>query len=128
MTLSNDPIQFQIISWLDERLKNTKPIRGYTECNLQDKCARIFSNYRLDEDRPIGIKLTRFGNTMLGRHFDKYAHENDCLLNGKVLLKLDEAMTWPYFVNQKKVVFFSQEDSEWFRLNGSKLENYIDII
>ena len=128
MISNNDPIQFQIIYWLDERLKNTKPIRGYSNYNLQDKCARIFSNYRLQENKPVGIKLTRFGNTMLGRHFDKYAYENDCLLNGKVLLKLDEAMTWPYFVNQKKVVFYSQEDSAWFRLNGSKLESYIDII
>ena len=80
------------------------------------------------QNKPIGIKLTRFGNSLLSRHFDKYDHENDCLLSGKVLLKLDEAMIWPYFVNKKKVVFYSQEDSAWFRVNGSKLERYIDII
>ena len=128
MTSNYEPIQYQIIEWLDARLRKTKPIRDYTNCNMQDKCARIFSNYRIEDQNPTGIKLTRFGNTMLGRHFDKYGYENECLLNGKVLLKLDEAMRWPYFVNQKKVVFYSQEDSAWFRLNGSKLESYIDII
>jgi hypothetical protein len=126
MISKNEPIQYQIIQWLDQRL--TKNIKDYTNCNIEDKCARLFSNFRLEQNKPTGIKLTRFGNSLLGRHFDKYDHENDCLLSGKVLLKLDEAMVWPYFVNKKKVVFYSQEDSAWFRLNGSKLESYIDII
>jgi len=126
MISNNEPLQYQIISWLDERL--TKSIRGYTECNLQDKCFRIFANYRLEQEKPYGVKLTTFGNSVFARHFQKYEYENECLLNGKVLLKLDEAMTWPYYVNKKKVVFYSQEDSAWFRLNGSKLEDYIDII
>ena len=126
MISKNEPLQYQIINWLDNRL--TRSIKGYTECNLQDKCFRVFSNFRIDNDKPVGIKLTRFGNSIMGRYFDKYDYENECLLNGKVLVKLDEAMTWPYYVNNKKVVFYSQEDSAWFRLNGSKLENYIDII
>ena len=126
MILKNEPIQYQIIYWLDERLK--KSIKGYTDCNLQDKCFRIFSNFRLEDNKPLGVKLTTFGNSLVGRFFDKYEYENDCLLNGKVLLKLDQAMSCPYYVNKKKVVFYSQEDSACFRLNGSKLEDYIDII
>ena len=99
MISKNEPLQYQIINWLDNRI--TRSIKGYTECNLQDKCFRVFSNFRIDNNKPVGIKLTRFGNSIMGRYFDKYDYENECLLNGKVLLKLDEAMTWPDGTVQK---------------------------
>ena len=126
MILNNEPIQYQIIHWITQRLR--KPISEFSELSIQDKCFRVYSNFRIKEDIPHGLKLTTFGKNLLGRFFDQYKYENDCLLNGKVLLKLDEAMIWPYYVNKKNVIFFSQEDSAWFRLNGSKLESYIDII
>ena len=45
-------------------------------------------------------------------------------------MKLDEAMMWPYYLNERKgkVIFYSQEDSAWFKLNGGKLVDFITII
>ena len=65
MTSNNEPIQYQIIQWLDRRL--TRNIKDYTNCKIEDKCARVFSNFRLEQNKPIGIKLTRFGKCIIYR-------------------------------------------------------------
>jgi hypothetical protein len=129
MTLKkNEPIQYQIISYIDKNLK--KPIRGYSELEEYNKCHRIFHNFRVKDNKPIGIRLTTFGNSILHRYFDQYKYEDKILLNGKVVMKLDEAMMWPYYLNERKgkVIFYSQEDSAWFKLNGGKLVDFITII
>lgn len=122
----NEPIQYQIISYVDKHLKRS--ITGYSELEQYNKCHRFFHNFRIKDEKPIGIRLTTFGNSVLGRFFDRYKYEDEILLNGKVLIKLDQAMIWPYYLNKKKVIFYSQEDSAWFKLNGGKLEDFITII
>ena len=37
-------------------------------------------------------------------------------------------MKWPYYLGRRIVIFYSQEDAAWFRLNGQNLNRYIDYI
>ena len=43
-------------------------------------------------------------------------------------LVLDQQMKWPYYFTKKKMVFYDQEDSAWFKLNGSDISAFIDVI
>tara|TARA_Y100000389_G_C17175828_1_gene371455 strand:+ start:137 stop:514 length:378 start_codon:yes stop_codon:yes gene_type:complete len=123
---SNTPIQYQIVEYITKDL--LRPVQYFSEYNLQEKCYRVFANYRLSNNQPKGIRLTTWGKSRLVKAFDSYTFESDTDLTGKILIKLDEAMTWPYYVNKKTVILFNQTDAAWFKINGSSLKDYINII
>jgi len=121
-------LQYQIIEKITEDL--LRPIKGYSECSLNEQCYRVFDNFRVDSktNKPKGLKLTTWGLSRLSKLYDSYTFEHDIDMKGKILIKLDNAMVWPYYVNRKKVVFFSGEDASWFKLNGTSLEEYTEIL
>jgi hypothetical protein len=123
---SNEPIQYQIVNYINKNL--LRPIKDFSDCSLQEKCYRVFANYRNSNDQPKGLRLTTWGKSRLEKSFESYKFETDTELTGKILVKLDEAMIWPYYVNKKTVVLFNQTDAAWFKINGSSLDNYINII
>ena len=41
---------------------------------------------------------------------------------------LKKQMKWPYYFTRKKMVFYDQEDSAWFKINGSDISAFIDVI
>lgn len=125
-TSPTKPIQYQIVEYIDNSL--LRPIQDYSELNMQDKCARVFSNFRMVNGEPKGIRLTTWGKSRLAKSFDTYKFENQSELTGKILVKLDEAMTWPYYVNKKSIVLFNQTEAAWFKLNGESLDQYINLI
>jgi hypothetical protein len=123
---SNTPIQYQIVEYITQDL--LRPVKNFSEYDLQEKCFRVFANYRLSNNQPKGIRLTNWGKSRLVKSFDSYTFETDTELTGKILVKLDDAMTWPYYVNKKTVVLFNQTDAAWFKINGGSLKDYINII
>lgn len=123
---NNKSIQYQISEYIAENTK--KPIQGFTELSIEGKCYRVFDNFRVINNVPQGLKLTTWGKNQLSKHFKCYEFDNDALLNGKVLLKLDSAMEWPYYVSRNKIALFNETDAAWFRLNGQNLADYINIL
>lgn len=91
-------------------------------------CYRMFDNFRVNHNIPQGLRLTTWGKNQLAKHFQSYEFENQALLNGKVLIKLDDAMEWPYYVSRAKLVLFNETDAAWFRLNGENLQEYIELL
>lgn len=123
---STNPIQYQIVEYIDKNL--LRPVSGYSDLNQIDKCYQVFDNFRMKGDAPTGIRLTTWGKNRLAKGFESYKFENTVDLTGKILLKLDEAMTWPYYVNKKTVILFNQTDAAWYKLNGESLADYVNLI
>jgi len=126
MTKETKPIQFQIVDFIDREL--LRPVQGYSNLTQVDKCYQVFSNFRVKDNKPTGIRLTTWGKNRLSKSFESYKFENTVEITGKILLKLDEAMTWPYYVNKKTVILFNQTDAAWYKLNGESLADYINLI
>lgn len=124
MTSTSNHIQYQIVKYIEENAERS--LKDYSELSEVEKCYKVFDNFRLKNNIPQGLKLTRWGMTRLSKHFAVYEFTNDSLLNGKVLLKLDRVMKWPYYVSQNNIALFNSTDSAWFKLNGSNLADYLD--
>jgi hypothetical protein len=101
--------------------------RQYTK----DEILRVvFINYRLVLGIPQGLRLTNFGNKILSKHYQTYKYSIEDEINNLVLVSLDKSMKWPYYLGTRSshVVFYSEEDAAWFRLNGNKITNYVESI
>lgn len=102
-------------------------VRQYTK----DEILRVvFINYRVVLGIPKGLRLTNFGNKILSKHYQTYKYSIEDEINNLVLVSLDKSMKWPYYLGTRSnhVVFYSEEDAAWFRLNGNKITNYVESI
>jgi hypothetical protein len=90
----------------------------------------LFYNYRIINSTPKGLRLTSFGSKIMSKHFQSYKYSIDDKINNLVLVSLDKAMKWPYYLGTKSnhVIFYSEEDAAWFRLNGNNIKNYVESI
>jgi hypothetical protein len=90
----------------------------------------VFVNYRLDNGVPKGLRLTNFGNKILAKHYQHYKYSIEDEINNLVFVSLDKSMKWPYYLGTRNnhVVFYSEEDAAWFRLNGNKITSYVESI
>jgi hypothetical protein len=90
----------------------------------------VFVNYRSDHGVSKGLRLTNFGNKILAKHYQTYKYTITDKINNLVLVNLDKSMKWPYYLGTRNnhVVFYSEEDAAWFRLNGNNIKNYVESI
>lgn len=90
----------------------------------------LFVNFRMVEQIPYGLRLTSFGNKVLSKIYDQYEYEISDEINHKTFVLLDKSMKWPYYIGTRsnRVVFYSEEDAAWFRLNGNKILSYVESI
>jgi hypothetical protein len=90
----------------------------------------VFVNYRIVSGLPKGLRLTSFGNKILSKHYQAYKYPIKDEINNLVFVELDKSMKWPYYLGTRNnhVVFYSEEDAAWFRLNGNKITNYVESI
>ena len=45
-------------------------------------------------------------------------------LHNKLLLRLHEHMKWPYYLDRKNLILFSEEDAMWLKLVGNDVEKF----
>jgi hypothetical protein len=90
----------------------------------------VFVNYRVVGGNSKGLRLTNFGNKILSKHYQAYKYPIEDEINNLVFVGLDKTMKWPYYLGTRNnhVVFYSEEDAAWFRLNGNKITNYVESI
>jgi hypothetical protein len=120
----NEPLQYQLIKYMDSVLltKYTE----YTALSIYDKCQAVFDNFRLNHGEPVGLKLSVFGNRIMSKCFDHYgfSSESQIHLTGEMLVKLDQQMTWPYYLSSKKIVLYNEIDAACFKLGGCDLKYF----
>jgi hypothetical protein len=143
MTSSDTPLQYKIIDSLNDIIKEGllpsssrrpgfkkdsrfyRQFKGFTREQLGYK---IFNNYRVSKQKgPMGLRLTFLGNELLKQHYNHYEYNHKINPTPKMYLILDKTMEWPYYFTKKKMVLYSQEDSAWYKLNGSDINAFIQI-
>lgn len=88
----------------------------------------IFKNYRHTSNNRRGLRLTYLGNRVMRKHFTSYSYENSEITSNKAILGLDKNMLWPYYISNKLVTFYNQDDAAWFKLNGSDINTYTNYL
>jgi len=143
MTSSEAPLQYKIIDSLNQIIKEGllpsnsrrpgfskdsrfyRQFKGFTREQLGYK---IFNNYRVSKQKgPMGLRLTYLGNELLKQHYTFYEYDHSINPTPKMYVMLDNTMEWPYYFTKKKMVMYSQEDSAWYKLNGSDINAFIQI-
>lgn len=89
----------------------------------------MFNNYRREHDGTTrGLKLSKFGHSRMRKIFDSHEYEVTEPLTPRALVALDNNMTWPYYVDRSKIVFYSDVDASWFTLSGESLNTMTEIL
>ena len=78
--------------------------------------------------RKKGLRLTSLGYQLLRREYDHYPFpiEKESKVTARHILALDKEMQWPYYLTQKQIVLFSEEDSVVLKLVGG-YDNWISL-
>lgn len=118
---NSSPIQFQIANFIQNSLPDTNPL---AKSSLEEMCYAIFQNFRISNGKPIGLRLTTYGNNCMRRKFETFSFELSEPLIGTILIQMDQAMTRPYYLTKKKVQFYDQNDAAWFKLGGNDLKYF----
>lgn len=76
--------------------------------------------------RKKGLRLTPAGFNLLKIDFDYYSFpiDKEVKVTANHILELDKNMSWPYYITQKQICLFSEEDSVIFKLVDG-YENWI---
>ena len=77
---------------------------------------------------PVGLRLTYTGTKLLKKHFNCYTYQYTGNVNHMTYILLDKHMSWPYYVGNSNVCFFSENDAAWFRLNGGDLVKFSEYV
>ena len=119
MSLKNS-LQYQIISKLKKEL-------DIAEYDVTELIAIIFKNARIRKSSITGVRLSKFGLKLMEKSFTSYPFALDnFLLTNKAVVKMDRTMVWPYYIDNKKLVLFSEKDSIILKLKGQNLEKWLN--
>ena len=118
MAIQNS-LQYKIV----DKIKQELDINQYS---VLDIMPLFFKNHRIRGNKVIGVRLTKYGLTLMEKSFTCYNFKLDNFkLSNKAVVKLDQTMQWPYFVDNKKLVLFSEKDSIILKLKGQNLEKWL---
>ena len=118
MSLQNS-LQYQIVSKLKQEL-------DIAEYDVTELIAIIFKNCRIRSNGVTGVRLSNFGLKLMEKSFTCYNFKlENFKLSNEAVVKLDQTMQWPYFVDNKKLVLFSEKDSVILKLKGQNLEKWL---
>ncbi len=123
-------LHVQILSKLKDQVdSHFQKILNEPQSFSEEETYRIlFENYRKIDNQHHGLRLTSFGNSLLSKHYDFYKYKHEEKILNKSFIVLDKSMKWPYYLGRQIVIFYSQEDAAWFRLNGQNLNRFIDYM
>ena len=118
MNLQNS-LQYQIVSKLKQEL-------DIAEYDATELISIIFKNCRIRSNTVTGVRLSKFGLKLMEKTFTSYPFTLDnFLLTNKAVVKMDRTMQWPYYIDNKKLVLFSEKDSIILKLKGQNLEKWL---
>ena len=118
MSLQNS-FQYQIVSKLKQEL-------DMSEYAVIELINIIFKNCRIRSNSVTGVRLSKFGLKVMEKSFTSYPFKlENFLLTNKAVVKMDRTMQWPYYIDNKKLVLFSEKDSVILKLKGQNLEKWL---
>lgn len=113
-------LQYQIVSKLKQEL-------DINEYDIPELMGIIFKNCRIKSDSVSGVRLSKFGLKLMEKSYTCYHFSlNNFILTNKAVVKMDRTMLWPYYIDNKKLVLFSEKDSVILKLKGQNLEKWLN--
>ena len=113
-------LQYQIVSKLKQEL-------DINEYDIPELMGLIFKNCRIKSDSVSGVRLSKFGLKLMEKSYTCYHFSlNNFILTNKAVVKMDRTMLWPYYIDNKKLVLFSEKDSVILKLKGQNLEKWLN--
>ena len=130
--MANSSLHEQLLAKIEGEVRESLQVVNKSPISYsKDEIFRtVFANYRLVSGNPAGLRLTSFGNKILSKHFTFYKYPIQDEVNNFVFITLDKNMRWPYYLGTRNnhIVFYSEEDAAWFRLNGNSIKRYVESI
>tara|TARA_B100001057_G_scaffold238134_1_gene238443 strand:+ start:1583 stop:1960 length:378 start_codon:yes stop_codon:yes gene_type:complete len=113
-------LQYQIVN----NLKKELDIQEY---DIPELMGIIFKNCRVKTESVTGVRLSKFGLKLMEKSYTCYHFPlNNFILTNKAVVKMDRTMLWPYYIDNKKLVLFSEKDSVILKLKGQNLEKWLN--
>ena len=113
-------LQYQIVSKLKQEL-------DINEYDIPELMGIIFKNCRVKSESVTGVRLSKFGLKLMEKSYSCYHFSlNNFILTNKAVVKMDRTMLWPYYIDNKKLVLFSEKDSVILKLKGHNLEKWLN--
>ena len=113
-------LQYQIVSKLKQEL-------DIIEYDIPELMGIIFKNCRIKSNSVSGVRLSKFGLKLMEKSYSCYHFTlNNFILTNKAVVKMDRTMLWPYYIDNKKLVLFSEKDSVILKLKGQNLEKWLN--
>jgi len=106
-------LQWQLANKL-QKLYDT--LEKYT---IAEVCYMIFKNFTYSQGKVSGLRLTKLGYSLLKPNYDSHDFKVDEGIHKKLLLVLHKQMKWPYYLDNKKLVLFNDDDAMWLKMTGS---------
>ena len=114
-------LQYNIVN----RLTESHPsLRQYS---LLDACYIIFKNFTVYENNCKGLRLTTLGYNLLKKNFDSYSFSIEKgTIKNKLKLTLHDKMKWPYYIDNKQLVLFSEDDAMWLKIVSNNVDKFAE--
>ena len=128
--ISINELQCKIVENLKVDIINytTRRLGEDTSFTEEELYRIVFTNFRITDGLPCGIRLTPFGNHLMSKKYDHYKYEYKGKVTNRSFIALDKCMKWPYYVGKKIITFYNEDDAALFRLNGNNINNYVDFL
>ena len=98
-----------------------------TQYSTLDVCYMLFKNLQISDTTCTGLRLTKLGNNLLSKEYDVYKFPMAEGLHNKLLLRLHDKMSWPYFLDKKYLYLYSEDDAMWLKMVGDDIEKFDGI-
>ena len=122
LIMIENSLQFKIAT---KMMKEHDTLRQYS---VLDVCYMLFKNLQISDNVCSGLRLTKLGNTLLSKEYDKYTFPVSEGIHNRLLLKLHEKMQWPYFLHGKKLILYSEDDAMWLKLVSNDIEKFANSL
>lgn len=108
-----DTLQFKIACKMQQKYDTLK------KYPTKDVCFMLFKNFQISQTTATGLRLTKLGNSLLKTEYDHYKFPTEEGLHKNLLLTLHSNMKWPYFLEKKELIVYSEDDALWLKMFGS---------
>ena len=118
-----DSLQYQICYKLQQEYETL------FKYNVTEVLYMVFKNIQLTDNKVTGLRMTKLGFSLLKGKYDcspfvvgeEGIHKN-------LLIQLHKHMSWPYYIDKKKLVMFSGDDAMWMKMYGNDIDKFTNSI
>lgn len=118
-----DSLQYQISTKLQLEYDTLQ------KYSVKEVLYMIFKNIQLTDNKISGLRMTKLGFSLLKGKYDCYPFViGEEGIHKNLLIQLHKNMSWPYYIDKKKLVMFSGDDAMWMKLYGNDIDKFTKSI